>query len=158
MRLWPLLLLTLPAACRLNETPLQTLERKCAKNDLISCYNLGYSFREGQGGAAVDLKRAIALFEKACDGEVLEACEHLGLMHDQGIGMPSDPEKARQAYRFACDRHGAGSCVNLGLMVTEGEYATRPPSVLSTGRMTCTWILPTIFDRESVPKLVDSKL
>ncbi len=54
----------------------QMLEDGCNAGQLRTCVMLGQTLMNGSGGV-VDRRRAIALFQKACDGRLQEGCDQL---------------------------------------------------------------------------------
>lgn len=65
---------------------------------------------EGSNAGCVRLK-------ESCDANVVEACDHLGQLHEQGMGMPKDRQLAAAWYMRACDRKHAPSCEGLQRML-----------------------------------------
>jgi len=58
--------------------------------------------------------RARASFKQACEGEVLEACDSLGVMYARGLGGPATETGARAVLDGACKKGSMASCVSLG--------------------------------------------
>jgi tetratricopeptide (TPR) repeat protein len=54
------------------------------------------------------------LFEEACDGGEMKACNYLGYLYAQGLGGSRDRRKARDLYQRACDQGVLSSCASLG--------------------------------------------
>jgi ribosomal protein L32 len=54
------------------------------------------------------------LFEQACNGGEMRACNDLGYLYARGLGGPQDAKKARDAYQRACDQGILSSCASLG--------------------------------------------
>jgi TPR repeat protein len=54
------------------------------------------------------------LFEQACNGGEMRACNDLGYLYAQGLGGLHDPKKARDVYKKACDQGTLPSCASLG--------------------------------------------
>ncbi len=52
---------------------------------------------------AADKGRAAALELRACTGGNARACSNLGLMHNNGDGVPKDRAKALDYLQKACD-------------------------------------------------------
>jgi len=47
----------------------------------------------------------------------------LGVMVENGRGVPADPQRALRLYRYACQRGNSESCVNLGRLVEPDDVA-----------------------------------
>ncbi len=77
-----------------------------------------------QGSASYkgrQFSQAANLFQKACDRGERKACNSLGLMYDNGEGVPKDLNRAQGLFKRACDAGGHGGCLNLGLLYFRGE-------------------------------------
>jgi len=57
---------------------------------------------------------ARSLFDQACNGGEMKACNYLGYLYAQGLGGPHDPKKAKDVYERACDQGTLSSCASLG--------------------------------------------
>jgi len=57
---------------------------------------------------------ARSLFDQACNGGEMRACNYLGYLYAQGLGGPHDLKAARQVYLKACDQGTLSSCASLG--------------------------------------------
>lgn len=72
---------------------------------------------ENQAVALYKQKRyadARLLFDQACEGGEMKACNYLGYLYAQGLGGPHDRIKARDHYQKACDQGTLSSCASLG--------------------------------------------
>jgi hypothetical protein len=72
-----------------------------------------------QGKAAYDHKdytKARALFAQACDGDELNACNYLGYIYANGLGIPPDAVTARKIYQKSCDGGHPRGCIGLGIL------------------------------------------
>jgi TPR repeat protein len=58
-------------------------------------------------------ERAAPLYERACDGGVMDACKNLGGMYMIGVGVPHDEERSRALFRRACDGGEQEACAML---------------------------------------------
>jgi hypothetical protein len=56
------------------------------------------------------------LFDQACDGGEMKACNYLGYLYAQGLGGPHETKKARDAYQKACEQGMLTSCASLGTL------------------------------------------
>ncbi|GAB5458078.1 MAG: Sel1-like repeat protein HcpE [Henriciella sp.] len=63
----------------------------------------------------------ISLFREACDGDVSDACESLGMQFEQGIGVKINELEAMNLYRRSCELGNAGGCSKLGQIVGVGN-------------------------------------
>jgi hypothetical protein len=70
-------------------------------------------------------EQSVALFQKGCDLGNANACQGLGLMLVQGIGVAADAQKGRSVMQKACQASNAMACANLGLMFRMGLFG--PP-------------------------------
>jgi len=71
-----------------------------------------------------DYKTAYRIFLKLAEQGNAEAQYYLGLIHDQGLGVPQDFEEAVKQYRLAADQGWDGNeeaQYNLGVMYAEGN-------------------------------------
>jgi TPR repeat protein len=69
---------------------------------VLSCRELAGCYRDG-AGVGQDGSRAIALYERACNGGYSLACDDLGDLYAQGLGgVRTDRDKAVASYRLAC--------------------------------------------------------
>src|SRR5687768_9064727 len=101
-----MLVLLLLAGC-----PDESLEARCdrcgpgcAPEDAAACHELADSVRRAP---SIDAPRAALLFGRACDAGHGEACAGLGLLVQDGIGVPDDDARALEIYGRGCDL-GAG--------------------------------------------------
>jgi hypothetical protein len=61
--------------------------------------------------------RAVALYEKACEGGEMSMCNNLGVCYNKGeCGLSRDEIRAEQLYKKACKGGESGACHNLDLM------------------------------------------
>jgi len=73
-----------------------------------------------QGKSAYDRKdytKARTLFTQACDGSNMNACNYLGAIYDQGLGVPVDDAAASKIYQKSCDQGNMRGCNNLGTVL-----------------------------------------
>jgi len=72
-----------------------------------------------QGKAAFDSEqydKARPLLTQACDGGELNACNYLGYIYANGLGIPPDTETARKIYQKSCDGGHLRGCTGLGTL------------------------------------------
>jgi len=79
--------------------------------------------------AAQDTDR---LYQEACDGGDLTACNVFGLMNETGRGVPQDIERAAALYQRACEGGELIGCTNVGLLYVTG-VGLPPDTLRATG-------------------------
>ena len=84
---------------------IETLITKCDKNDFQVCVELGTMYMKGDM-VEKNPKKAIGLFEKACNGGDMIGCRDLAFFE-------KDPKKAYNIYLKACDKNEVGSCYEI---------------------------------------------
>ncbi|GHU20429.1 hypothetical protein FACS189472_11740 [Alphaproteobacteria bacterium] len=96
-------------------------EAQLALGNLYSC---------GTATVKKDSAKAIEWYAKAAEGLAraaakgdAEALCYLGIMHDEGYGMPEDPKKAFELYVQAANKGNARAQRNLGYMYRFGNSA-----------------------------------
>jgi serine/threonine-protein kinase len=70
-----------------------------------------------QGKTAFDHKdyaKARTLFKQACNGDNMNACNYLGAIYDQGLGIKADDVTARKIFQKSCDLGNMRGCNGLG--------------------------------------------
>jgi uncharacterized protein len=60
------------------------------------------SYMSGSG-VKEDMKRAIGLFEKACEAGLAGGCLNLGLAHQHGDGVAKNLERAKALFKKGCE-------------------------------------------------------
>jgi TPR repeat protein len=61
--------------------------------------------------------RAVAFYEKACDGGEMAMCNNLGVCYHKGeCGLGKDDGHAAKLYKKACRGGDSGACHNLDLL------------------------------------------
>ena len=65
------------------------------------------------------------LYQDACDGGDLIACNVFALMYEYGDGVTRDPARATSLYQRACEGGLLVGCTNLGLMYEAGFGVTQ---------------------------------
>jgi TPR repeat protein len=86
------------------------LTRACNANNADGCFGLGAAYLYGV--ISVDLPRAAALFQRACDSKKQPAaCHMLGVMYSTGHGVAAvDHARAATLIHQACDENFFVSC------------------------------------------------
>jgi TPR repeat protein len=80
-----------------------------------------------RGKSAFESKQynqARMLFNQACDSGEMKACNYLGYLYAQGLGVPPDAETARKIYQKACEQGNLSSCASLGTMYQDDRKYT----------------------------------
>ena len=73
MKKWLLLLIGCAVVSFANSVS-EKLAQDCDLNDYVACYNLGVSYKKGQG-VKQNLKRAKDYYGKACDLGLQQGCD-----------------------------------------------------------------------------------
>ncbi|HUF76130.1 MAG TPA: carboxypeptidase regulatory-like domain-containing protein [Longimicrobiales bacterium] len=68
------------------------------------------------------------LYEEACDGGDMVACNVFGLMLETGEGVPRDLERAAELYQRACEGGELIGCTNVGLLFGAGVGLPADPA------------------------------
>ena len=81
----------------------QLLERACSAGDMESCNQLAFFYERGKGTER-NPSRALALFQKACEGKSANACVNLASRYLNGIdGVAKSPGQSAKWAEKACD-------------------------------------------------------
>ncbi len=118
-------LLIAQAGCR--DEALARYDVGCKKGVLRACSKLGFRIVE-MSRDANEVKRAIALFTKACDGNDALGCSNLASFTWDGEGVKKDPKKAAQYAEKACTGGDAFGCGTLGSLWAQGELGKKDPA------------------------------
>ena len=100
-------------------------ERSQSMTDLEKCQDGDFKICAELGDAEKDYKKAAQLYEKACDGGIMDGCNSLGLAYGDGKGVSKDVYKAALLFQKACDGGIMEGCTNLGSDYQEGEGVTK---------------------------------
>lgn len=95
-------------------------EQRAEAGDSKAQLLLGIRLREGAAELPRDLGRAIYWLERAADKEPLAAFT-LGVMAEQGEGMPADRQKAISLYRTAAEAGLPEAQYNLAVLLDSGD-------------------------------------
>jgi TPR repeat protein len=82
-----------------------------------ACFDLGVQYDQGQG-VPTDAARAMALYEKACEGRVAAACQKLGDDYWYGIGIPVDKQKGATLMKKGCTLGYQWACQEVSFLRT----------------------------------------
>ena len=91
-------------------------EHKCKAGNSASCALAGRARIDAEEYAL-----ARPLLEKGCKHGSAEACDDLGWIYDDGLGIDVDKLKAEEFYGKACTGNFARGCTNQGVMYLSGE-------------------------------------
>lgn len=97
-------------------------KRGCEKEDKDSCEQARQIAAAGGGDGLTPEVRQLAL---SCDAGSSEACFNVGVLFDEGKGMPADKNKAAMAYKAACEKGENRGCHRLGVMLVSGQGIPR---------------------------------
>ncbi len=110
------------AAERRNYTTALRLVRPRAESgDPRAQFTLGRLYYDGNGNNTQDYDRAVKWFRRAADQGNASAQLYLGLMSDEGQGVPQDYAEAAKWYRRAAEQECAPAQCNLGLCYETGR-------------------------------------
>jgi Sel1 repeat len=93
-------------------SPAELYDRACRQGWADGCVRLAGLHFVTTGGER-DVPRAIAALERACSLRSASACADLGVILQEGDGVPSDPEKGRMYLKRACDGGLRTACSRL---------------------------------------------
>ena len=105
---------------------LETKRTEANQRDVISQYQLGFIYDEGEG-VPQDFKQAVYWYEKSANHGDREAQYHLGVMFDHGRGVPQDYKQAVYWYKKSADQGIARAQYNLGVMHFLGHGVEKDP-------------------------------
>lgn len=108
-----------------EKNALPWFEKACELGSGIGCQNLGNVLSTGRSGASVDLPKAAAAYEKACDKNVFAACNNAALASCDGTGVKEDAKKCFELLEKSCKGEYGLACRNLGLKYLRGEDVER---------------------------------
>ena len=91
-------------------------EASCKKGNAGACARAGRARIDAQEYAV-----ARPLLERGCQHGSAEACDDLGWIYDDGLGLEVDKTKAAQFYAKACAGNFLRGCTNEGVMHLKGE-------------------------------------
>ena len=103
----------------------EKLEASCSAEGGRSCTAIGRQYKFGTYGHAIDYQIASDYFRKGCDSGDAYGCKELGLLAQNGQGMPQDVTMATTLYKSACENKVSIACHYLGEMYRQGRELTR---------------------------------
>src|SRR5262245_57369588 len=108
------------SGCHPGTAEAKRLRDACDDGDLSSCDKFATRLRNGEH-VLRDQKRATELFDKACNGNVGDACASLAVMLQRGGGgIKRDSARAVTLFQHGCDKGGMSGCTRLGALHTQG--------------------------------------
>ena len=116
---WLVCWLGLSSVAAAQTQDVQRLQQAAERKDADAQYELGLAF--AADGAGQDFALAAAWLQKAADQGLADAQNALGVMYDNGTGVPTDPAQALAWYQKAADQGHAAAENNLGLMLEIGR-------------------------------------
>ena len=112
--------LTTPVMAENTELITEETFRSALDGDREAQFAVGNSYYNDQEDV-----EAVKWFRKAADQGVAEAQTMLGLMYENGHGVPQDHKKAVRWYRKATEQGDAKAQSNLGFMYLKGLGLTQ---------------------------------
>jgi TPR repeat protein len=77
---------------------------QCDQNVPRACYRLGWFTERGNAGVKQNGKRAVELYDRACQAKMAVACRALGELYARGVdGVEKSKRRSRHYYQLACD-------------------------------------------------------
>jgi TPR repeat protein len=74
------------------------------------CYNTARLILRGDGTRAGQPRDAVPWYGRACERGFVSACYELAVLHEKGVGVARDPERAFALYKQACAGGDARGC------------------------------------------------
>jgi uncharacterized protein len=102
-----------------------TCEAECPPEAARACHEAARLYLIGE---PTDIATSAEREARACEGGHLPACSALGLLHQDGRGVPWDLDGARDLYTKACSGGSGVGCFNLGLMYDGGVGVDPDPN------------------------------
>jgi TPR repeat protein len=100
--------------------PIKEIEIKAFSGVPEAQHDLAAIYTAGHGGVTVDYDRAVFWFKEAATSGVANAQYNLGVLYQQGLGVPKDIPKTVQWYRAAAKKNHPEAQYNLGIASIEG--------------------------------------
>ena len=88
-----------------EESAFRLSSEVCEKGDAFGCFNVG-SIQESRE----QYEPAAKAYRQSCDGDDAEACYKLGLLYEEGKGVPYDSTRSGEMFRKACRGGFAAAC------------------------------------------------
>jgi TPR repeat protein len=109
-------------SCEALRAAAESQQALCVEGNATACSLIGHMFLHGYG-VPQDPNRAVALFERACNGGVALSCVGLGVfylnLNDKRVRR--DPRRASLVLGQACDQGVAEACARLAVLYDEGD-------------------------------------
>jgi len=99
----------------------QETKKKCdTGEDYGDCVIVGINYYFGVSGV-IDKSEfeALKYFKIACDNNMPDGCNNLGMLYTQG--RTTDLSKAKEAFEKGCRLSSGKACLNLGTMYAKGD-------------------------------------
>ncbi len=84
--------------------------KACNMGDGLSCYRLGYNFKNGANGFKKDEARGFDLLSRACQLGNNNSCTEAAKQLEEGIGVPKDLDAAGTMLQKSCDAGDDWNC------------------------------------------------
>ncbi|MBP9086109.1 MAG: sel1 repeat family protein [Kofleriaceae bacterium] len=111
-----LLLIVLAVACK---KPAQdTASQRTDVSPALSVVAAPVAAGSNESEAAAQARDAT--YQQACKGGDMVSCTNLGVLYEQGIGVPKDATKAAALFEQACKGGDMVGCANLGILHADG--------------------------------------
>ncbi len=102
--------------------------KACGNGSSRGCWRLGLVV-----AGRDEKEKAVALYQKSCDGGWTPGCHELAVSYEQGEGVPKDVPKALTLYSEACDGENVESCVAAGNLYLGNDAAVARDLRAATG-------------------------
>lgn len=114
----------------LPEEALELLDKACAAREPTACFELAKLYHSGESGIEQDEKRAFALYDGACQGQVIAACGQAAMLYTRFAVAPPTTmdnqariQRALQLGALACSQAEISGCQALAMLEHTGERA-----------------------------------
>ena len=97
------------------------LDKAATQKQPDALFALGDMHLHGTDGRERDLTKALAFFEAAGDAGSADALCSAGAMYYNGVGVPSNFERAFELYQRAAEQNSLPALRNLAAMYVEGK-------------------------------------
>jgi TPR repeat protein len=92
----------------------------CADRDPSVCHHRALKLA-GPGASPENLRRAAAIYLQACDAGFAKSCSNLGVLYEEGRGVPADDARAVGLFDKSCAARDPIGCANYALRLTTGR-------------------------------------
>jgi uncharacterized protein len=76
---------------------------------------------------AADSTKVVPLVQRGCEGGDGDSCATLGMLHQEGVGLVKDPERATYFFKRGCSASSKLGCVLLGEAYLDGRGVDKDP-------------------------------